>query len=109
LGATLTALAPIIGLLSTLIAKLATFIIDIVFIALQPLLVRFPPERPAAALPSFPSIERDISVVVPEATPWEKVEHIVAAAKLAHIGPHLPDTAEVMRLQARIQVKPLTP
>jgi phenylalanyl-tRNA synthetase beta chain len=24
-------------------------------------------------------------VVVPEATPWEKVEHIVAAAKLAHL------------------------
>ena len=54
-------------------------------IALQPLLSRFPPERPAAALPAFPSIERDISVVVPEATPWEKVEHIVAAAKLAHL------------------------
>jgi phenylalanyl-tRNA synthetase beta chain len=54
-------------------------------IALQPLLSRFPPERPAAALPAFPSIERDISVVVPEATPWEKVEHIVADAKLAHL------------------------
>ena len=30
-----------------------------------------------------------------------------AAAKLAHIGPHLPDTGEVARLQARIEVSPL--
>ncbi|MFM7807429.1 MAG: phenylalanine--tRNA ligase beta subunit-related protein, partial [Planctomycetota bacterium] len=54
-------------------------------IELEPLVSRFPPERPAAALPAFPGAERDISVVVAEATPWSKVEAAVRSAKPPHL------------------------
>lgn len=54
-------------------------------IELESLVTRFPPERPAAALPAFPGAERDVSVVVAEATPWSQIEATVRAAKPAHL------------------------
>ncbi|MDC7716641.1 1-phosphofructokinase [Vogesella sp. DC21W] len=54
-----------------------------------------------------------LHATAPGQTPvWPEVLRLgmaFAAAKLAHIGPHLPDTGEVARLRARIQVTPLTP
>jgi phenylalanyl-tRNA synthetase beta chain len=52
---------------------------------LEPLVSRFPPERPAAALPAFPGAERDISLIVPEATPWSRIEQTVRAANPEHL------------------------
>ncbi|MBA4039955.1 MAG: hypothetical protein C0468_06485, partial [Planctomyces sp.] len=46
---------------------------------LDPLLSRFPPRRRVGALPSFPAIERDLSLVVPEATRWAAVHAAVHA------------------------------
>jgi len=38
----------------------------------------FPPASKAEALPAFPSIERDLSVVVPESTAWAAIERAAA-------------------------------
>jgi phenylalanyl-tRNA synthetase beta chain len=54
-------------------------------IELESLVSRFPPERPAAALPAFPGAERDVSVVVAEATPWSQIEATVRHAKPEHL------------------------
>ena len=54
-------------------------------IELESLVSRFPPERPAAALPAFPGAERDVSVVVPDATPWSRIESTVREAKPEHL------------------------
>jgi len=54
-------------------------------ILLQPLLSRFPPERPATPLPAFPSAERDISLVVAESMPWRTIEQSIRGANLAHL------------------------
>jgi phenylalanyl-tRNA synthetase beta chain len=52
---------------------------------LEPLIARFPPERPAAPLPAFPGVERDISIAVAEATTWEQVERVVRDARPEHL------------------------
>jgi phenylalanyl-tRNA synthetase beta chain len=52
---------------------------------LEQLVSRFPPERPAAALPAFPGAERDVSVAVAEATPWSRIEATVREAKPEHL------------------------
>jgi phenylalanyl-tRNA synthetase beta chain len=52
---------------------------------LEQLVSRFPPERPAAALPAFPGAERDVSVAVAEATPWSRIEATVHEAKPEHL------------------------
>jgi phenylalanyl-tRNA synthetase beta chain len=51
---------------------------------LPALLAGFPPAPAVAALPRFPGIERDLSVVVDEAVTWEQVEAQVRAT-----GPEL--------------------
>ncbi len=45
---------------------------------LEPLLDAYPPTPRVGALPAFPGIERDLSVVVPSATPWAQIESTVA-------------------------------
>lgn len=52
---------------------------------LEPLVRRYPPERPAAALPAFPAIERDLSLVVPETMSWQRVEATVRSRDPAHL------------------------
>ena len=52
---------------------------------LEPLIARFPPERPAAALPAFPGVDRDVSIAVAEATTWEQVERVVRDARPEHL------------------------
>ena len=50
---------------------------------LEPLLALFLPVRRAAALPRFPGVKRDLSVVVEEAVRWADIKAALAAAKLA--------------------------
>lgn len=47
---------------------------------LAKLLSMYPPTREVGALPKFPGIERDLSVVVDEGVSWTRVESAVAAA-----------------------------
>ena len=42
----------------------------------------YPPSATVEALPAFPSIERDLSLVVEESVPWAKIESLVGDAKL---------------------------
>jgi phenylalanyl-tRNA synthetase beta chain len=46
---------------------------------LSPLIERYPPQRLAGALPRFPGIERDLSVVVDEAVTWATIQNHVTA------------------------------
>ncbi len=50
----------------------------------DPLVAAYPPQRQTHALPRFPAIERDLSVVVEEAVPWARLEAAVRSA-----GPQL--------------------
>ncbi|MCH2160498.1 MAG: phenylalanine--tRNA ligase subunit beta [Phycisphaerales bacterium] len=47
------------------------------------LLAVWPPESHARALPAFPSIDRDLSVVLPEDTRWSAIESAVTSASPA--------------------------
>ncbi|MFM9994926.1 MAG: phenylalanine--tRNA ligase subunit beta [Phycisphaerales bacterium] len=49
---------------------------------LDALLAAYPPRDSVAALPAFPSIDRDLSLLVAEATPWERVRTVVEGAKI---------------------------
>lgn len=51
-------------------------------LALQPLYPHYPPDARAQALPAFPGIDRDLSVLVPEAVTWASLEQAVHAQKL---------------------------
>jgi phenylalanyl-tRNA synthetase beta chain len=42
----------------------------------------YPPDARAGLLPAFPAVDRDLSILVPESTPWARVEEIVLAADL---------------------------
>lgn len=44
------------------------------------LVAGYPPKRTVGDLPRFPGIERDLSIVVDEATTWRQIEQCVAAA-----------------------------
>jgi phenylalanyl-tRNA synthetase beta chain len=44
---------------------------------LSSLYAGYPPDARAQALPAFPGIDRDLSAIVPETTPWSHVEQIV--------------------------------
>ena len=46
---------------------------------LDALLALYPPMATVHALPAFPSIERDLSVIVEEMTPWAKIEAAINA------------------------------
>ena len=47
---------------------------------LQSLITLYPPTHEAGELPKYPAIERDLSIVVEEATPWQSIADAVAAA-----------------------------
>lgn len=49
---------------------------------LKPLLDAYPPTPRVTALPAFPGIERDLSVVVPQSTPWATIESTVEGLDL---------------------------
>ncbi len=48
---------------------------------LATLLSAYPPRGSIAALPEFPGIERDISIVVDESVPWNKIQSVVHAGR----------------------------
>ena len=50
---------------------------------LDALLALYPPASKAEPLPAFPAIERDLSVVVKEATKWAEIERITTGAEPA--------------------------
>jgi phenylalanyl-tRNA synthetase beta chain len=54
-------------------------------LTLDALLATYPPETRAHALPSFPAIERDLSVVVADDLAWSRVEQIVSNLHLDHM------------------------
>lgn len=45
---------------------------------LGPILALFPPKASAHALPEFPAIERDLSLIVEERTPWRDIDQLVS-------------------------------
>ncbi|MCL4743400.1 MAG: phenylalanine--tRNA ligase subunit beta [Phycisphaerales bacterium] len=49
---------------------------------LDALLALFPPKVSIRALPAFPPIDRDLSLLVPEGTAWERVRSLVEGANL---------------------------
>ena len=52
---------------------------------IEALLAAYPPTPRVHALPAFPGIERDLSVVVPAATPWATIESTVLALGLERL------------------------
>lgn len=57
-------------------------------LGMRPLVALFPPAARAHALPAFPGIDRDLSVIVDEAIAWKSIDEIVAAARLARLETH---------------------
>ncbi|MCC6680373.1 MAG: phenylalanine--tRNA ligase subunit beta [Phycisphaeraceae bacterium] len=51
--------------------------------SLEPLLATFPPQRRIDALPRFPGIERDLSMIVDEQVTWRQFEQIIREVKPA--------------------------
>lgn len=52
---------------------------------IEALLAAYPPTPRVRALPAFPGIERDLSVVVPQATPWAAIEATVRGLGLERL------------------------
>lgn len=50
-------------------------------IGLDALLALYPPRASVRTLPQFPSIERDLSLIVPEATAWSAIDTLVKQAR----------------------------
>ncbi|HEX7010527.1 MAG TPA: phenylalanine--tRNA ligase subunit beta [Phycisphaeraceae bacterium] len=51
-------------------------------VELDRIIALYPPQRQVEPLPRFPAIERDLSVVVDQATPWENIQTAVEQAQL---------------------------
>lgn len=51
-------------------------------IGLAELVALYPPRSLVHTLPEFPAIERDLSLIVPEQTPWARIDALVHALKL---------------------------
>ncbi|GMV26211.1 MAG: phenylalanine--tRNA ligase beta subunit [Phycisphaerae bacterium] len=49
---------------------------------LQLLLDLYPPKAKVSVLPAFPAVERDVTIIVPEAVRWDAVEKLVSDAAL---------------------------
>ena len=47
---------------------------------IEPIIASFPPLPSPTPLPAFPSIDRDLSVIVPEETTWEMIETAARSA-----------------------------
>lgn len=54
-------------------------------IEIEPLLTLFPPRAIPEALPQFPAIERDLSLIVDEPVRWAQVRSLVESAALARL------------------------
>ncbi len=52
---------------------------------LDPVLAPYPPKASARPLPAFPPIDRDVSLIVPEALAWASVESLVEGAGLERL------------------------
>lgn len=52
-------------------------------LTLAPLVALYPPKHEVGPLPKFPAIERDLSVIISEATPWSDIESHVRATEPA--------------------------
>jgi len=78
------------GLISA--AALKAFDLDLPHVgaelALAPLVDAYPPASLAHALPRFPGIDRDLSLIVDERTPWAAVSGLVAASDLERLVGH---------------------
>jgi phenylalanyl-tRNA synthetase beta chain len=74
---------------------------------------QFPPYTQAQALPSFPAIERDITVDIDEHVPWEKIHRTVDGLALQHLeavefvttyrGRQVPAGKKALTLRARFR------
>lgn len=51
-------------------------------IGLAELVALYPPRSLVHALPEFPAIERDLSLIVPEQTPWARIDALVHTLRL---------------------------
>lgn len=56
--------------------------VGIAEIGLAELVALYPPRSLVHALPEFPAIERDLSLIVPEQTPWARIDALVHALHL---------------------------
>jgi phenylalanyl-tRNA synthetase beta chain len=76
--------AGIIGLLSAAVQKQHDLSrpMAIAEVGLDELVALFPPKSLVHALPEFPAIERDLSLVVAEQTAWASIERLVSGLKL---------------------------
>lgn len=54
---------------------------------LPALLALYPPKASVTALPAFPGIERDLSLVVSETQPWARIESVVRSANPKFLEP----------------------
>ncbi|HMN96950.1 MAG TPA: phenylalanine--tRNA ligase subunit beta [Phycisphaerales bacterium] len=80
--------AAALGIMGPVRRELASGVgIDVPLVAaeieLRPLLERFPPSAVAAALPAFPAIERDVSVIVAETITWDQLRAEIASLRLS--------------------------
>lgn len=51
-------------------------------LTIQPLIDAYPPRSNAELLPQFPGIDRDLSLIVPEATRWSEIEQVAERLNL---------------------------
>jgi phenylalanyl-tRNA synthetase beta chain len=55
---------------------------------LAPLIAAYPPRAVARALPQFPGIERDVSLVMPEGVRWAQLDRLVGSLGLEGLEAH---------------------
>lgn len=74
----------VIGLLSAAVQKQYDLArpVAIAEVGLDDLVALFPPKALVHALPEFPAIERDLSLIVAEQTAWAGIEQLVSGLKL---------------------------
>jgi len=51
---------------------------------LDALIAMYPPRTSVEPLPAFPAIERDLSLILDEATPWAEVDGLIRGSALEH-------------------------
>ncbi len=75
------------GLMSAASRRLVDLATPIVAceLVLEPLIAAYPPRSSVRPLPTFPGIERDLSLIVAEATTWGEIEALVLRSKPARL------------------------
>jgi len=66
-----------------------------------PLLALYPPHREAGELPRLPAVERDLSLIVDETTPWQAIESAIHTADPAYL--------EALEFVGTYRGKPIAP